>query len=344
MANSDNNVIDEQDASSTAGLALPGFPGGAINSTTSAPSPSVSSGTASTGSGSANSGSLSGAGDAGSGDAAAALQAKLDAQAPGRYQVLDPQTAQRLALQQRLDAQSPGRYQVLSPSDLDHLPPSAFSDITDQAEQANDDSGGALGTVADLARETAGGVYKGIGQALRGTGEFLATVADHTTTPVINWIFGTNFKDANPANGAADAVENFASKVQAGVSKVTANAIKNSQPSGDLLKPSTWSLGTDPSVRGYAMMGADLLGSAAPLVLATSATGGSAAAGAIAGGIQGGGGAAEHASALVVAGCIPVETAASSICAVAFGFTSKRTFPVCTTSCVSPTFCLSRNT
>jgi N12 class adenine-specific DNA methylase len=212
---------------------------------------------------------------------------------PSRY---TPLTADQVAqLQSQSSNPDPTRYQPLTTADMDKLPASAFSDVAQPTPATSASSPGFLGTVSDLTREAAGGVYKGIGQALRGTGEAVAMLGDYTTTPIINHIFGTNKQTPNLLAPAADAVEQFAQRVQNGVSQVGQSAVQGSQPGGKLLDPKTWTLGTNPSVRGYALMGSDLIGSFAPMIIASYATGGSAAAGATVGAIQGGGGAAEQA-------------------------------------------------
>ncbi|MBU9386655.1 LPD38 domain-containing protein [Burkholderia multivorans] len=66
------------------------------------------------------------AGRVGTGNSALDLQARLDAQEPGRYKVLDPAEASRLELQSQLDQEEPGRFKVLTQQELDKLPASAF--------------------------------------------------------------------------------------------------------------------------------------------------------------------------------------------------------------------------
>lgn len=67
---------------------------------------------------------------ASTGNSALDLQARLDAQEPGRYKVLDPAEASRLDLQSQLDQEEPGRFKVLTQQELDKLPASAFADVT----------------------------------------------------------------------------------------------------------------------------------------------------------------------------------------------------------------------
>lgn len=228
----------------------------------------------------------------GTGNSALDLQSRLDAQEPGRYKVLDPAEAGRLDLQSQLDQEEPGRFKVLTQQELDKLPASAFADVAKPETPAADTSSG---LVEDVTRMGAGGIYKGFGSGLRGIGKVAEILGDYTTTPLVNWLFGTNYRTGNALDVPADAVQNFAQRVQAGVSKETQEALKNSRPDGSLIDPKSWTFGKDPSVRGYMMLGADVLGSTAPIIAASVLSGGSATAGAVAGGLTGGGAGVETA-------------------------------------------------
>jgi hypothetical protein len=148
--------------------------------------------------------------------------------------------------------------------------------------------------------QTMGGVNKGIGQVVRGIGEAVALVGDHTTTPILNRLFGREGKTPNALKPVADALDGFANKGQSFVSTDTKEAIRQSSPGGDLFKPSTWTLGKNPSLRGYTALALDLFGSMAPVIAASVASGGSAAVGAAVGGAQGGGSAAQQTEEAVV--------------------------------------------
>lgn len=78
------------------------------------------------------------------------------------------------------------------------------------------------------------------------------------------------------------------------VSDRNREAMDGSTPDGDVLSPSSWSLGDDPSLRGYAMQLAGALGSMAPVVAASVLTRNPAVA-AAAGAAQGGGAGADEA-------------------------------------------------
>jgi hypothetical protein len=148
--------------------------------------------------------------------------------------------------------------------------------------------------------QTIGGVNKGIGQVVRGVGEAVATIGDYTTTPILNRLFGREGKTPNALKPAADALDDFGKKGQSFVSADTKEAIRQSSPGGDLLKPSTWTLGKNPSLRGYAALGLDVFGGMLPVIAASVASGGSAAVGAAVGGAQGGGSAAQQAEEAII--------------------------------------------
>lgn len=217
------------------------------------------------------------------------LQQQLDQEEPGRYQVLSDDEAaaiQRKTLQSSLDGEEEGRYQVLSPSEV-----SAYETAAQPPKQA----GGIGSTLADIGKMGLGGVYKGVGQVIGGVGEAVAMVGDYTTTPVINALAGTNYRTGNLLKTPADWYKEGGERAQGSISKESLEAVKNSSPDGDLFKPSTWTFGKAPSLRGYAMLGADVLGSMAPVVAASVASGGSAVVGGVVGGAQGGGAAASTA-------------------------------------------------
>lgn len=229
---------------------------------------------------------LGGADTAGS---APGLQQQLDQQEPGRYQVLSEEEAaayQRKGLQSSLDGEEAGRYQVLTPEEA-----SAYA-----AGKAPAQSQGGIGsTLLDIGKMGLGGVYKGVGQVIGGVGEAVKMVGDYTTTPLINAALGTNYRTGNLLEKPADWYKKGGEGLQASISKESLEAVRESSPGGDLFKPSTWTFGKAPSLRGYAMLGADVLGSMAPVVAASVASGGSAVVGGVVGGAQGGGAAASTA-------------------------------------------------
>lgn len=143
------------------------------------------------------------------------------------------------------------------------------------------------GLIQDLARMAAGGVVKGVGHTVRGIGGLASIMAQNTITELINPIFGTDYKPSNPLRVPAEWIDEWGKDIQDGVSVATKEAIEGSTPDGDILKPSTWSLGKNPSAVGYMALGLDVFGSMAPVVTAAVVAG--PVGGMAVGGAQGGG-------------------------------------------------------
>ncbi|MCG5235302.1 hypothetical protein [Xanthobacter oligotrophicus] len=157
------------------------------------------------------------------------------------------------------------------------------------------DEPGAAGKARDLALLGSAGVYGALGDTAHGAGVASRIIARNTSAPLVEAATGTEYRPANLMEGVASALHGMGERTRGGVSEYTKRAIANSTPEGDLLKPSTWTLGKNPSFYGYVALAADALGSMLPTVVASVATGGSATAGAVVGGLQGGGGAAREA-------------------------------------------------
>lgn len=234
------------------------------------------------------------AGKVGLGGSTPNLQQQLDKEEPGRYQVLTEEEAanyQRKNLQSSLDSEEAGRYQVLTPEELKVYEAGNAPAVKPPVQT----QGGIGSTLLDIGKMGLGGVYKGVGQVLGGVGEAVAMLGDYTTTPLINKALGTNYRTGNLLEKPADWYKKGGEGLQASISKESLEAVRDSSPDGDLFKPSTWTFGKAPSLRGYAMLGADVLGSMAPVVAASVASGGSAVVGGVVGGAQGGGAAASTA-------------------------------------------------
>ncbi|MCR9274404.1 MULTISPECIES: PLxRFG domain-containing protein [unclassified Mameliella] len=155
------------------------------------------------------------------------------------------------------------------------------------------------GVLGDLARQGAGGVVKGAASSVEGMGRFFAgrdmdprieadldarwnpeTGTFDKRTPEEAAEFQRDL-DSSPrpekdmernSRLAAKSMTDYGDSIQGGVSDVSKDAIRASTPDGDLFNPSTWTLGEAPSLRGYAMLTADVLGSLAPVVLASAVT------------------------------------------------------------------------
>lgn len=154
-------------------------------------------------------------------------------------------------------------------------------------------AGGSL--VGDMARQLAGGIVKsGLGNTLQGFGMAKEILEDFTVKPVLDKVIGPVPERRDVAMRAGDALVSAGKAIQGGVSDDMRKAIEESSPQGNLLKPSTWTLGKNPSLQGYAAIGLDLFGGMLPIIAATAASGGSMAVGAVVGGAQGGGGAVDQ--------------------------------------------------
>lgn len=183
----------------------------------------------------------------------------------------------------QLEQAEPGRYQVIDAHQL-----SAWQNEW-QARQP--------GWIEDTARILGGSVAQGAGAVVSGLGHAVTSLGNATTTPIINSIFGTSYGQANPLGAPAEWLDNLGEKTKEGMSFATREAIANSTPEGDLLDPSTWSLGKAPSVAGYSALVLDVFGQMTPVIAAAVVAG--PAGGAIVGGLQGGGAAGKQAEAVI---------------------------------------------
>lgn len=183
----------------------------------------------------------------------------------------------------QLDSAEPGRYSVIDAPGLN-----AWQEEW-QARQP--------GWIEDTARILGGSVAQGAGAVVSGLGNAVTTLGNATTTPIINSIFGTSYGQANPLGAPAEWLDTLGEKTKEGLSHATQEAIANSTPDGDLLDPSSWSLGKAPSLVGYAALTLDVFGQMAPVIAASVLAG--PAGGAVAGGLQGGGAAGKQAEALI---------------------------------------------
>lgn len=182
-----------------------------------------------------------------------------------------------------MDQAEPGRYQLIDEGEQTSW------EAEWQARQP--------GWIEDTARLMGGSLAKGSGAIVGGLGNAITSLTNATTTPVINSLFGTNYGQANPLAAPADWINTLGEKTQEGMSFATREAIANSTPDGDLLDPSSWTLGEDPSAVGYAALALDVFGQMVPVIAASVIAG--PAGGAIVGGLQGGGASAQQAETLI---------------------------------------------
>lgn len=174
-------------------------------------------------------------------------------------------------------------------------PEAGTTAIPPRAKLPEADEPGVAGKARDIALLGSAGAYGALGDTAYGAGVASRIIARNTSAPLVEAATGTEYRPANLMEGVASALHGMGERTRGGVSEYTRRAIANSTPEGDLLKPSTWTLGKNPSFYGYVALAADALGSMLPTVVASVATGGSATAGAVVGGLQGGGGAAREA-------------------------------------------------
>lgn len=184
---------------------------------------------------------------------------------------------------EQLEQQEPGRYQVIESP--------AYEEWRSQWEAKQP------GWLEDTARILGGSLAKGTGAVVGGLGNAITALTNATTTPVINSMFGTDYGRANPLGAPAEWLNTLGEKTQEGVSFATREAIENSTPDGDLLDPSTWTLGKNPSAVGYGALVLDVFGQMTPVIAAAVVAG--PVGGAAVGGLQGGGAAAQQASAII---------------------------------------------
>ncbi len=157
----------------------------------------------------------------------------------------------------------------------------------------------------DVAKEAAGGALSGTGAVVSGAGDLLTTA-------------GAAIERGARAvlpDGAVDALKNIPAPsdlifrpagqqfgamgkdVQDTKSEAAKQALETSTPSGDVLDPSSWSMGKDPSLAGYGLHGANLIGQFVPQAASLALPGGQARLLGMAGtgGLQAGGAAGNEA-------------------------------------------------
>lgn len=160
----------------------------------------------------------------------------------------------------------------------------------------------------DAAKQLGAGIVEGVGSTVRGIGEEMVDPMRRAEDVSLVFKLARSLglvpkppaDTPNPLEGQAARLEGAGKAIGDTVSPPTKAAIEGSTPDGDLTDPSSWTLGADPSLRGYLMQGVRVFGSMAPVVGAAIATkrlgaAGQAAATAGAGGAQGGGAAAKQA-------------------------------------------------
>lgn len=155
---------------------------------------------------------------------------------------------------------------------------------SDTPAPSSDSEGSLLG---DLGKLAVGGAVRGTGSAIRGAGVMVDDIAQRYR--------GTRDDPGESlarsgSRAAGEAVEGVGDAVSQSVSDEMKAAQQGTQPGGELLDPSTWTLGEDPSLRGIAGIAAEGIGSMVPVV-ASALVAGPGAAGVVGGAMGGGEGA-----------------------------------------------------
>lgn len=170
--------------------------------------------------------------------------------------------------------------------------------------QPSDEAQGEMGAM-DFAKEAGAGLLKGTGAVVSGLGDMIRpddnglsnTLPDGTELPE-PWSIREAAADViDPAARAAGSwLDEKGQAVADSKSPAAKDALAKSTPTGDVLAPDTWSMGEDPSLAGYGLQMAGLVGQFAPQAGAMLATRGKAQAPAMmaVGGLQAGGSAANE--------------------------------------------------
>lgn len=134
--------------------------------------------------------------------------------------------------------------------------------------------------LSDVAKVGGGSVVQAFGGLARGAAEMVRGIAPESGLP-------------GKIAGVADSVSQYGGDLQRSVSKTAAERMAGSTPSGELLSPSTWSLGDAPTASGYGLNFVQGLGSTAPTLAAGALTKGKLAPTAVVAAGTGGGFAAQ---------------------------------------------------
>lgn len=133
----------------------------------------------------------------------------------------------------------------------------------------------------DVKTMAASGAAKGVGHTLYGAGEMEARMRAIHQIParvIARTAFDADIPDPENAwRGMAETVTAYGETLRGELSEAGKQAVENSTPTGDITDPSSWSLGKDPSVAGYVLQTAEVMGQIAPMLLGGLLGGGSGA-------------------------------------------------------------------
>jgi hypothetical protein len=173
-------------------------------------------------------------------------------------------------------------------------------------EPANDAATEQVGIEAmDYGKELAGGALVGTGAVVSGFGDLLTT-AGNAVEQGARAVLPAGAVDAlksipGPSDllfrPAGQQIASAGKGIQATKTEAAKQALEASTPKGDVLDPSSWSMGDDPTLAGYGLHGANLVGQFVPQAAALAIPGGQARMAGMAGvgGLQAGGSAGDEA-------------------------------------------------
>ncbi|MFA7604919.1 MAG: hypothetical protein WCY29_18150, partial [Novosphingobium sp.] len=171
-----------------------------------------------------------------------------------------------------------------------------------QAARAEYDAALNPASWVDTVQHQAGGLFSNTGSAVEGIGKFIQDTYNIPVgaplTSTLSALFGEGAPDVtlegNPLQASADSYRNFGESLQEGTGAGYRQMMARNEWGGSLADPSSWTLGSDPSLRGQLERGGEVIGSLLPVLAASYATGGSATAGGLVGGGMAGSGAQDQ--------------------------------------------------
>ncbi|WP_110647617.1 LPD38 domain-containing protein [Salinicola peritrichatus] len=224
-----------------------------------------------------------------------------------RWQALDPEQRQAVRgafFDRQIRPQTPGdKLEAVQSAFFTRTEPDVFG--------KSDEEGGGVGAM-DYVKELGAGLEEGTGAVLQGAGDLLEqggkwvdrglrAIGLGDAVDVGDRALGGR-SPSDAVRGAGEWFDEGGDTLRARQSEAATQAREDSTPTGDITKPSTWSMGEDPSLAGYGLQVSNLIGQFAPQAAALLAPGGQARAVGMAsvGGLQAGGAAGQDAEQYVM--------------------------------------------
>lgn len=156
----------------------------------------------------------------------------------------------------------------------------------DMAQTQAPDGGAEAGedgrsVAADLGRRAGSSIVRGVGSVLEGMGRSFDRTkyesdieigADGIARPVNTRVKEGPSEMVQNSRAAADAIRGYGDSIAEGISERGQQAMQDSMFEGDLFRPSTWKMPKDASAEGIAHLAVEVLGSMAPVVVASIIT------------------------------------------------------------------------